>query len=159
MRELILQDKARAEAETAKVREDLIQTSAKVSTVCTALSFEHGFLLFFQLPHPSKEHCSWTSVANVADLLSPSHVAPYLQLASERERSAVRLQEERERAERDQQAALAEAVKGQALLRAELASTVQRMQVVFLLCSSYISTYRHIIDFSFIDILPFRWTR
>lgn len=40
-----------------------------------------------------------------------------------------RLQEEREKAERDQQAALAEAVRGQASLRAELAATVQRVQV------------------------------
>jgi hypothetical protein len=51
------------------------------------------------------------------------------QLTSERERFTVRLQEEQERAEREQQAALAEAVKGQAQLRAELASTVQRVQV------------------------------
>lgn len=51
------------------------------------------------------------------------------QLTSERERFAARLQEEKERAERDQQAALAEAVKGQAQLRAELATTVQRQQV------------------------------
>jgi hypothetical protein len=34
MRELILQDKARAEAETEKVREELVRTSAKVRT-CT----------------------------------------------------------------------------------------------------------------------------
>jgi hypothetical protein len=52
-----------------------------------------------------------------------------LQLTSERERFTARLQEEQERAEREQQAALAEAVKGQAQLRAELASTVQRVQV------------------------------
>jgi hypothetical protein len=32
MRELILQDKARAEAETEKVREELVRTSAKVRT-------------------------------------------------------------------------------------------------------------------------------
>jgi hypothetical protein len=34
MRELILQDKARAEADTEKVREELVRTSAKVRT-CT----------------------------------------------------------------------------------------------------------------------------
>jgi phage FluMu protein gp41 len=42
MRELILQDKARAEAETEKVREELVRTSAKVRTCtvncCCALS-------------------------------------------------------------------------------------------------------------------------
>ena len=41
----------------------------------------------------------------------------------------VRLQEEREHAEREQQAALAEAVKGQAALRAELASVMQSTKV------------------------------
>ena len=40
-----------------------------------------------------------------------------------------RLQEERERAERDQQASLAEAVRGQATLRAEMAAMVQRIKV------------------------------
>lgn len=40
-----------------------------------------------------------------------------------------RLQEERERAERDQQAALAEAIKGQATLRAEMAAMTQRVKV------------------------------
>jgi phage FluMu protein gp41 len=42
MRELILQDKTRAEAETEKVREELVRTSAKVrkthSNCCCALS-------------------------------------------------------------------------------------------------------------------------
>jgi hypothetical protein len=52
-----------------------------------------------------------------------------LQLTSEKDRGVARLQEERERAERDQQAALAEAVKGQATLRAELAATLQRVKV------------------------------
>jgi hypothetical protein len=51
------------------------------------------------------------------------------QLTSEKDRGVARLQEERERAERDQQAALAEAVKGQATLRAELAATLQRVKV------------------------------
>ena len=40
-----------------------------------------------------------------------------------------RLVEERERAERDQSAALAEAVKGQATLRAEMAAILQRAKV------------------------------
>jgi hypothetical protein len=54
------------------------------------------------------------------------------QLTSEKDRGVARLQEERERAERDQQAALAEAVKGQATLRAELAATLQRVKVISL---------------------------
>jgi multidrug efflux pump subunit AcrA (membrane-fusion protein) len=61
-----------------------------------------------------------------------------LQLTSERERFTARLQEEQERAEREQQAALAEAVKGQAQLRAELASTVQRVQVSRTLRCAYL---------------------
>ena len=52
-----------------------------------------------------------------------------LQLTSEKERSVARLVEERERAERDQSAALAEAVKGQATLRAEMAAILQRAKV------------------------------
>ncbi len=44
-----------------------------------------------------------------------------------------RLVEERERAERDQSAALAEAVKGQATLRAEMAAILQRAKVNILL--------------------------
>jgi hypothetical protein len=39
------------------------------------------------------------------------------------------MRDERERAERDQQAALAEAVKGQATLRAEMAAMLQRVKV------------------------------
>lgn len=49
-----------------------------------------------------------------------------------------RLQEERERAERDQQAALAEAIKGQATLRAEMAAMVQRVKVCLLFMSNEI---------------------
>ena len=52
------------------------------------------------------------------------------QLTSEKERSVARLVEERERAERDQSAALAEAVKGQATLRAEMAAILQRAKVI-----------------------------
>lgn len=44
-----------------------------------------------------------------------------------------RLVEERERAERDQSAALAEAVKGQATLRAEMAAILQRAKVSILI--------------------------
>ena len=53
---------------------------------------------------------------------------------SEKERGAQLLREERERAERDQQAALAEAVKGQAGLRAEMAALLQKEKVCYSVC-------------------------
>jgi hypothetical protein len=58
------------------------------------------------------------------------------QLTSEKERSVAQMRDERERAERDQHAALAEAVKGQATLRAEMAAMLQRVKVrtVFVVC-------------------------
>lgn len=60
-----------------------------------------------------------------------------VKVAGEKERSAVRLQEERERAERELHSALAESVKNQSQLKAELASIVQRVKV------SIVSTYLH----------------
>lgn len=77
----------------------------------------------------------------------------FYQLTSEKDRGAARLQEERERAERDQQAAVAEAVKGQATLRAEMAAMTQRMKVY---TAPYVQYMRHCyVCFVFFRVLLF----
>lgn len=78
---------------------------------------------------PLKVHASFLRFCH----LMITQFVPFIfflsQLTSEKERSVARLVEERERAERDQSAALAEAVKGQATLRAEMAAILQRAKV------------------------------
>lgn len=124
---MLVQDKARVEAEVIKLREELINTVSKVNLHLHVLIFRK----FVQstasqkpFPHPTEP-------------LHSQHLSP--QLTSEKERSVARLAEERERAERDQHAALAEAVKGQAVLRAEMAAMVQRVKVRICLYSYIIA--------------------